>query len=109
MKKVRISPYIIALIIFTVCVMGILTFRYFSDCTPILGEVSDNSFKQININSATQEELCMLPGIGKTLASKIIYYRNLHGNFNKLEDLDKVDGIGQSVIEKIRDYITFSN
>jgi competence protein ComEA len=60
----------------------------------------------ININTATLEELDGLPGIGPTLAQRIIDYRNENGAFKQSEDLKKVRGIGDSVFGQIKDLIT---
>ena len=61
---------------------------------------------KMNINSATAEELEMLPGIGKSLAQEIISYRTRNGNFASIEDLLKVKGIGPSKFNALKDYIT---
>ena len=60
----------------------------------------------ININSADAEALTSLPGIGAGTAEKIIAYRQKNGAFIVLEDLLKVEGIGKSTLNKIRNYIT---
>ena len=49
----------------------------------------------------------MLPGIGELKAAAIIEYRLKHGAFMSLEDLQKVPGIGEGIIEEIRDLIVF--
>lgn len=61
--------------------------------------------KKININSANQEELMSLPGIGDATALKIIDYRNNNGKFNTIEDIKNVKGIGDSKFENIKDFI----
>lgn len=61
---------------------------------------------KININTASTEELTMIPGIGKTSAASIVAYRLRYGPFLKIEDITKVDGIGTSRFEKIKEYIT---
>jgi competence protein ComEA len=60
----------------------------------------------ININTATQEELESLPGIGPVTAQKIIEYRETNGPFIGIEDIQKVSGIGPATFEKLRDLIT---
>jgi competence protein ComEA len=60
----------------------------------------------ININTATQQELDALPSIGETKAMAIISYREKNGLFSKIEDIQKVPGIGSPVFKQIKDYIT---
>ena len=60
----------------------------------------------ININTATDVELESLPGIGPSLAQKIIEWREINGPFLNPEDLIQVSGIGQSKLELIKDLIT---
>ncbi len=55
----------------------------------------------ININTASKEELQKLPGVGKTLADRILEYRKTHGGFSSKEELDNVRGIGSATLEKI--------
>ena len=61
---------------------------------------------KININTATQEELDSLPGIGPSTASKILEYRKEKGKFKTTEEIKEVSGIGESKYEKIKDKIT---
>lgn len=67
--------------------------------------VINNSKKIININLATKEELMTITGIGETKAKSIIEYRDNKGDFKKKEDIMKVNGIGKSTFEKIKDEI----
>ena len=60
----------------------------------------------ISINSATMEELQSLTGIGESKANAIIEYREKNGNFNSIEDLKNVTGIGDALFEKVKDSIT---
>ena len=60
----------------------------------------------ININTATAEELDLLPDIGPKRAQAIVAYRQAYGPFSAPEDLLHVDGIGEIILEKIRPYIT---
>lgn len=63
---------------------------------------------QLNINSATVEELQKLPFIGETKARSIIDYRSKNGPYDTLEDLLKSKAIGQSTFEAIKPYISLS-
>lgn len=60
---------------------------------------------KVNINTATQTELETLPGIGPSIAIKIINYRKENGKFINIEDIKKVSGIGDSKYAKIKDLI----
>ena len=60
----------------------------------------------ININTATVEDFMKLSGIGESKAKAIIEYRNSIGSFSKVEDIKNVTGIGDSIFDKIKDYIT---
>lgn len=59
---------------------------------------------KISINSATQEELQTLSGIGPSIASRIIEYRK-NNTFQKLEQIKEVKGIGDGLFNKIKDAI----
>ncbi len=59
----------------------------------------------VNINTATLERLCELPGIGESKATDIIAYREKYGSFESTEDIMKVPGIKISLYEKIADRI----
>jgi competence protein ComEA len=61
---------------------------------------------QVDINSATLEQLDTLPEIGPITAQQIIDYRLNHGPFSSIEDIMKVSGIGQGIFDKIKDLIT---
>jgi competence protein ComEA len=77
--------------------------------TPHTPEASTSSIStpssKMNINTADAPELEDLPGIGPSLAQKIIAYRQDHGPFMSIEDLLKVPGIGPAKLEQIKDLI----
>ena len=60
----------------------------------------------LDINSASKDELVGLPGIGKTLAERIVSFRENEGEFASIEDLQKVKGISKKKLEKLKPYIT---
>ena len=59
----------------------------------------------ININTADKETLCLLDGIGETLAENIISYREEHGTFKTKEEIINVHRIGEQTYLKIKNYI----
>lgn len=60
----------------------------------------------ININTATKEQLVLLPGIGEAYADRIILHREDFGPFRTVDDLVNVKGIGKKTLERLRPYIT---
>ena len=69
-------------------------------------EDSINNTKIININTATLEELKTLPGVGEGKANNIIKYRDSNGLFKSIEEIKKVDGIGENLYAQIETFIT---
>ena len=59
----------------------------------------------IALNLASAKELELLPGIGPSLAARILEHRQTHGPFKSLEELLAVKGIGPKTLEKIRPYL----
>lgn len=66
---------------------------------------SDDDNKLISLNTATKEELMTLSGIGESKADAIIEYRSKK-NFETIEEIKEVSGIGDALFEKIKDSIT---
>jgi competence protein ComEA len=60
---------------------------------------------KVNINTADLATLESLPGIGPSLAQRIIDYRELHGSFERIEDIMEVSGIGEATFEGMQDLI----
>lgn len=64
------------------------------------------SSDKININTATEAQLCNIPGIGATRAAAIAAYRQEQGGFARIEDIMNVNGIKEGTYAKIKDSIT---
>ncbi|MDA3860363.1 MAG: helix-hairpin-helix domain-containing protein [Melioribacteraceae bacterium] len=69
------------------------------------GNELESVFTKININSASEKKLVLLPGIGVKTAQKIIEYRETKGKFHTPNELLKVSGIGEKKIKKIKNLI----
>lgn len=61
---------------------------------------------KISLNTATLDELMMLPGIGEAKAEAIIKYREEVGAFQNIEELKEVNGIGDAIFDDIKESIT---
>ncbi|MBM6926255.1 ComEA family DNA-binding protein [Pseudoflavonifractor phocaeensis] len=62
----------------------------------------------VDLNTATAEELMTLPGIGEKRAADIIADREANGPFRMPEDLTRVSGIGEGILEGLLEYVTVS-
>jgi len=60
---------------------------------------------EVNINTANYDELCLLPGIGKSIALAIIEYRNKHGLFKSIKEITDVPGIKEAKYNSIKKLI----
>lgn len=68
-------------------------------------KVSNNEKLMVNINTANESDLEKLPGIGPSIAIKIVNYRKENGKFSTIEDIKNVSGIGNSKFNNIKEYI----
>lgn len=60
---------------------------------------------RINLNTATEEQLMTLPGIGQAKAKSIVAWREANGGFTQIEDLMKIEGIKEGIYSKIENNI----
>lgn len=61
--------------------------------------------QRINLNTASASELEGLPGIGPTLAQRILLYREQNGAFERVEDIQQISGIGPKTFDRIQPLI----
>ncbi len=66
--------------------------------------VQDGDALSVNLNSASASELTALPGIGETLAARIVAWREENGPFDRIDQVMAVSGIGPATYERIRPY-----
>ncbi|MFD6439034.1 helix-hairpin-helix domain-containing protein [Peribacillus sp. NPDC060186] len=77
-----------------------------SNGTAATGGASGKSGGQVNLNTATQEDLETLSGIGTSKATAILEYRDTIGKFKQIDELKNVSGIGDKTFEKLKDSIS---
>lgn len=71
----------------------------------IINEESASNIK-ISINTASCDEFLSLPGIGNVIAKRIVEYREKNGMFQSIEEIKNVKGIGESIFNDIKYYIS---
>ncbi|MSW93897.1 MAG: ComEA family DNA-binding protein [Actinobacteria bacterium] len=66
---------------------------------------SGTSTGKVSVNSANQQQLETLPGVGPSLAQRILEYRAANGSFRSVDELDEVSGIGPATLTRLRSLI----
>nr|WP_263313122.1 helix-hairpin-helix domain-containing protein [Mammaliicoccus sp. Marseille-Q6498] len=66
---------------------------------------NNNNKVEVDINSATKEQIQKIPGIGPSKADAIIQYRESKGEFKSIDDLKKVKGFGEKTVDALKEYI----
>ncbi len=66
---------------------------------PLPEQTALTEYLRVDLNTADEETLCILPGIGPAKAAVIVEYRTEHGTFVQLEELLQVPGITQEIVD----------
>ena len=61
---------------------------------------------KLNLNTASGEQLQLLPGVGPAKSERILEYRQKHGKFRRVQDLRRVKGFGQKTLKKLAPYLS---
>ena len=64
---------------------------------------------RVDLNRATAQELETLPQVGPVIAERIIEFRTKQGPFKTVDDLLKVQGVGEKLLARLRDRLTVTN
>lgn len=115
-KLDRFWALITLLLIAVIVIGGIIVWQNYRPNHPIeislsptpesTGEVCQGEPQKIDINRAEAWLLEALPGIGPSKAQAIIAYRQQNGGFSDIAEITEVEGIGMSLYEQIKDFIT---
>ena len=62
----------------------------------------------VNLNTATVEQLQLLPGVGEVRANAIVDLRKQKGGFKSLDELEDVKGVGPAMMERLRPHLTLT-
>jgi competence protein ComEA len=73
---------------------------------PAAPKAAASETRPVDINTADSAALESVPGIGKSLSQRIVAFREKNGPFQSVDDLLKVQGVGEKSIQKLRPYLT---
>ena len=74
---------------------------------PVAGWAADGQPDGVvNINTADRAQLQLLPGVGETVADRIVAFRESNGAFESVDELVAVKGIGEKSLDKLRPWLT---
>ena len=109
MKKQELSLFLLIFAVFLCFCTGLFLGRNLNTVTPAprFPQMQSHSLPvPVDLNLADQDQLASLPGIGPTLAKRILSYRDTHGSFTSMTELLNIDGIGEQRLDALLPYIT---
>lgn len=105
MKK-PMFVYLSVVVLFLTIMAGVLLWRHATVGYPLTDTPYTRHINKIDLNSATAEQLQLIPGVGPSLSQKIIAYRDANGPFTNVEELRNIDGIGMRTLSTFMTYTT---
>jgi competence protein ComEA len=102
----RRSPIATALVLFVA--LAASAAAHVSAAAPAAPKASASEARPVDLNTADSSALESVPGIGKSLSQRILAFREKNGPFQSVDDLLKVQGVGEKSIQKLRPYLTVS-
>ena len=102
MKKTAFI-YLSVTLLFLFIIIGFFSWRQSSTGYSFV-DAPDRSIQKIDLNTATTEQLKLIPGVGDVLAQRIVDYREACGPFAKIEDIQNIKGIGTNLVSKFLTY-----
>lgn len=101
----------IFMVLLTICFAGVILTTMSDHIDQIIHIDTEDTYAPrqdllINLNTATAEELMLLPTVGENLANSIVAYRNEHGPFKSVSDVLRVKGIGTETFQLISKFLT---
>ena len=106
--KMRLWPAIGLAVLFVLAAGAVCYPTVWESTRPIVSAplFAPDTEDTVNINTATLQELQVLPGIGEQKAAAILRFREENGSFTSIQQLLQVEGIGNGILESIKDLVS---
>jgi competence protein ComEA len=98
-------PRIATALVIAACLAAVSLTAPARAAAPAAAKTAAADARPVDINTAGSAELESVPGIGKSLAQRILTFREKNGAFASVDDLLKVQGIGEKSLQKLRPYL----
>ena len=93
-------------IVVLILMIGAMAVWYFNHEPP--GHLPANFQMKVNVNTADAAVISLLPGVGESLAERMVKARNTGGAFKNLQDLqNRVEGLGPAKVQQLSEYLMF--
>lgn len=106
-RRLRVVVLLSLCLLFFVAVLGVVVYDIHSPLTAEQwNSTASTTALCIDLNTATESELCQLPGVGTVLAQRILAYRDTVGAFRSVDELAEVSGISDTRLAAWRPFLT---